>query len=734
MANRLMNLGVSATGLRPRGSRRALYRGLLLGASAALTAGYLAAAYVVLPDELPSASYWLSALGFVVLALSTYVLASRPVPLTEESVHRLRQEHPTDFGRQLRLLRARQHRTIRIPAVGELSARLAGGLLVLASSAAWWLSPWGPVRVVPPNVGDLTAALGEDLAAVMLVLPDDHMVLAQPPVLPATLKKKARLVRDDADPYSLAIRALGRPDFGEARRQLDHMAASDESDPVRLKVAMAQIEMYAGGFTKAVGLYKEAVAQKPDNPMLWCQLAAAQIQAGHWAAAQPALEQAQRLCRQQGEAAQRAAAARQHLASLLAIVSCRDFDEAVKSIEDSREPSKKAVGEEHPLLAANMNNQAVLYVLQANAAGAEPLLRLAESMWTTNLGAEDSRVAAARSSLARLKLRLGDYTEAETLLDQSEAGMNEAAPADHPARIVTLNLRAAIQQARGDFKAAKDTADEALAVAQAALGSEHPWSAAVADHLAILHAELGWHARAYQYGSRALVTQTRLWGPRHPFLCGNLDHLAGICVVQKSYREASECLIKAEEVGRLAFKRGHPLAGDLAATRGRLDRAQGRASNARKALDRARQTYETAFSKEHPSLARVLGDLASLENTASGADEGIDLCERAIEILERTAGEEHPEIARLLTGRAALDLLRDNAEEARLHLERAVAIEEKRLPAHHPQRAATLEVLATALATLSPQDTEGPARLRVRAAEILARHQEEDRSEPERKP
>ena len=172
--------------LRPASSGRHPYRRWVLVLAFVLLAAYVAAGYCWLHEQ-PAFVQRLLALGFVALATTTFLLATRPADLSSEMAMRMRHSQQTDFGRQLRAMRAQQHRTVKIPGLGEVGIRFLGGVCVFLGSAGWWLTPWAPVTVKPPILDDLTIPLGEDLVAAMLVLPNDHVVIVQPPVPSAAI-------------------------------------------------------------------------------------------------------------------------------------------------------------------------------------------------------------------------------------------------------------------------------------------------------------------------------------------------------------------------------------------------------------------------------------------------------------------------------------------------------------------------------------------------------------------
>jgi len=727
MAHRALDPYGTATTPRLLGLWRSRWRYALALLVAAGTAGYAVALHYLLP-EVWVVGQRLLALGFAMLAVTTYVLATELAGLSQEILRH------TAYGRVeghlLGRRRVRQ-RMVRIPGLGEISLRLLGGTGVLLVAGGWWLTPWTPVRVKPPVLGNLTGPLAEDLVAAMLVLPNDCMAVVQPPQPPAWLRHVTQEFRDNAAAYPLAMRCLAAGDFAAARAYLAQAAAGQEIDAPAEKVLTAQVEMYAARFPEAARGYRAALALKADDPMLWCQLAAAWIQAGQFDAAAPALAAAERLCGQTAEHSQRATAACRHLQSLLAMARCKDFDEVVKSVEEARETCKKAVGEEHVLVAANLNNEAVLYVLRATDSGAGELFDFSLAIGTKALGPDDPRVATVRCNLAVLRYREAQYDKAADLLAKPVGVPADPAFQNHPARIARLNLQAMLCRARGRPASGEDdpallAVAEAQAIAQKTLDPDHPWAAVLAGSLAAVYTDHALYAKAGQQATEAKRLTRKLWGPEHPFMAEQLNHLAAIGGLQEAYEEAAGLCQQAQKIAERSFGTRHPVLADIFATRGRLEIAQGRPRNAERSLARARDIYEAVYGKENPAVACVLGDLASLSKGPAGLERGIDSYALAIDIMEKSAGQEHPLIAWLLCGMATLQIEQQKFDKAEESLDRALDIQRKMLPPNHPDLAATMKAYALWYNKRTPPKPASAAEMQAQAEEILARHRQED--------
>jgi tetratricopeptide (TPR) repeat protein len=707
--------------------------------AAVLLVAYVAAAYIAVPllaksRYIPAAAQRALALGFAALAVTTFLLATPPKEVPPEMLDRLREAKHGEFAKQFRALRAQQNRRIRIPGVGDVSLRTLGAAAVVVISGGWWLTPWAPVLAKSPTIGDLSVPLGEDLVAAILVLPDECQAVVEPPVLPPELRAQASIVRDDAKPYQLALRALVRGDYAEAQAQLGRSLQAHDAEEFQVQLTLAQAAMYAGRFGEAITAYQAATGLKADQPLVWCQLAAAQIHAGQFALADRPLERAARLCHDQPEATRRVAAACEHLRGLLAVTRAKDFDDAVRQIDESRAECTNAVGEEDFLVAANWNNQAVLHVLRAEYPEAKELFTHAKDIWSDRSGPQEPHVAAVLANQAAMACAQAQYADAEKLLDRAESLAAEMLPAEHPARIAAMNLRAVLQRARGEYWRAQATAESALRISEKNLPADHPCATAVVETLAAVYADRGRYAKAYPCSLRGVSETSHLWGPDHPFLAAAMNRQAEVSLLMKSYSEAESSCREALRLAQRAFGKQHPIVAAVLTTRGRLAYAQGRTAAAKDSLRRACDIWLAVFH-EHPDLAEAQAELASVEaEKPDGLAVAAEDYARAMEMLEKFLGEQHPRVARLLAGQAVIDLNLEKIAEAKSCLDRALAIQEaavrdKVLVEHPPDLAATLDVYATLLRKIKPPDRGRAAEMEARARDILAKHAEEDRPE-----
>ena len=79
-----------------------------------------------------------------------------------------------------------------------------------------------------------------------------------------------------------------------------------------------------------------------------------------------------------------------------------DYDRALEVAKRALEVAGKALGPDHPDVAANRNNLAALYYAQGDYAQAEPLFKRSLAIWEKALGPDHPNVANALENIASL--------------------------------------------------------------------------------------------------------------------------------------------------------------------------------------------------------------------------------------------------------------------------------------------------------------------------------------------
>jgi len=674
-------------------------------------------------------------LVFVGLFVLVYLLATGHVETPEEVLFRLRRGQSADFGKRLRAA-AQEPRRVRLPVAGEVSVRTLGAVLVGVLGAGWWLT-LAPVGIRKLTVEDITFGLTDEIKAVILVMPDETVVLPQPPIVPASVRELAARITEQSDPYQRALKATAEGRFEDARDLLTVAADKKDAELGKITLARAINEMYAAGFPEAARWYEELLLRQPDDTDLLCQAAVARMQAGEFDEAAPLAEHAVEVCREKLPADDEAWAPVLHARAALLVVRGEALEEAHQAAGRSRDIWSEALGADHRFVAASRNNQAAIYLMQDKHSGALELYNWARESWTKNLGETHPYVAASLQNVALLEIASGAYEEARKLLQRAleirDAAVREAAlPANHPILALSYGALARLAVMRGQYETAEPMAFQALQTAEKGLGPEHPLVGAAADTLGALYTAQARYTKAESARLRALAIYEKTWGAEHPVVAGTLAGLADLYLCQKHYPKVEERLDRMQAILEESYGEEDPRTAVVLVLRGRLELARAQPREARPLLGDALKILTESYGEEHPEVARVLGNLAALNSgsTAAAYQRGLDEYEKALAMAEEFLGDEHPEVARLWYGLAKLHYTAGKLPESRTALQRALDIQRTTLPPFHPDLAATYSAFAKVFAEdQGPEAAATAADMRRKAQRVLTLYEQENRPE-----
>jgi tetratricopeptide (TPR) repeat protein len=339
---------------------------------------------------------------------------------------------------------------------------------------------------------------------------------------------------------------------------------------------------------------------------------------------------------------------------------------------------EKALGPDHPDVAAALNGLTLLYTNQGKYARGELLIQRALANWERALGPDHPYVATGLNNLAVLYKNQGKYAEAEPLFQRALAIDEKSLGPNHPAVATDLNNLATLCYEQGKYAQAEPLYQRALAILEKVLGPEHPDVATSLNNLALPYHTQGKDAQAEPLYQRALAIREKALGPQHPDVAAGLNNLAGLYKNQGKYVQAE------------------PL------------------------YQRALAIWEKVLGPEHPNVAAGLNNLAALYDDQGKYAQAEPLFRRALAIDEKALGPNHPGVARGLNNLALHYKRQGKCAQAEPLYQRALAINEKALDPEHPNLATALENYALLLREMK----RGAAarKLEARAQAIRAAH------------
>ncbi|MBC1280761.1 tetratricopeptide repeat protein, partial [Nostoc sp. UCD121] len=330
------------------------------------------------------------------------------------------------------------------------------------------------------------------------------------------------------------------------------------------------------------------------------------------------------------------------------------YNQALPWYEQCLEVTKKRLGEEHPSVAASLNNLAGLYRSQGRYSEAEPLYIQALALTCKLLGKEHPDVAASLNNLAGLYRSQGRYSEAEPLYIQALALWRKLLGKEHPDVASSLNNLAGLYRSQGRYSEAEPLYIQALALWRKLLGKEHPDVASSLNNLAGLYRSQGRYSEAEPLYIQALALWRKLLGKEHPDVASSLNNLAGLYRSQGRYSEAEPLYIQALALRRKLLGEEHPdVATSLNNLAGLYD-SQGRYSEAEPLYIQALALRRKLLGEEHPDVAQSLNNLATLYDSQGRYSEAEPLYIQALALWRKLLGKEHPSVATSLNNLALL--------------------------------------------------------------------------------
>jgi nephrocystin-3 len=226
--------------------------------------------------------------------------------------------------------------------------------------------------------------------------------------------------------------------------------------------------------------------------------------------------------------------------------------------EQALKIDEKALGPDHPDVAADLNNLALLYHAQGKYEQALPLYQRALEICEKALGPDHPAVATALNSLALLYHEQGKHEQALPLYQRALEIDEKALGPDHPDVATDLNSLAVLYRAQGKYEQALPLYQRALKIDEKALRPDHPDVTRALNNLAELYHKQGKYEQALPLYQRALKINEKALGPDDPAVAANLNNLALLYYAQGKYEQALPLCQRALKISEKALGGNHP--------------------------------------------------------------------------------------------------------------------------------------------------------------------------------
>ncbi len=255
--------------------------------------------------------------------------------------------------------------------------------------------------------------------------------------------------------------------------------------------------------------------------------------------------------------------------------------------------------------ATRISILATVHRFTGDHAQAQTLHERALAIREKALGPEHPDVAASLNNLANLHYATAELTLARPLYERALAIWEEALGPEHPDVAASLNNLANVYQAAREYGLAQTTYERAVAIWEKALGPDHPDFAHALVNLAQLHYVVGDYSQARTLHERALAIWEKVGGPDHIDVAASLAGLADVSVAVGDNRGAVRLLERAIKIysQHAGVQQGEPAAA-FALAKG-LIAGGGDRSRARALAEQARAGWREAGEAEAERLAEI---------------------------------------------------------------------------------------------------------------------------------
>jgi tetratricopeptide (TPR) repeat protein len=235
-----------------------------------------------------------------------------------------------------------------------------------------------------------------------------------------------------------------------------------------------------------------------------------------------------------------------------------EYDLAAVTLTKCCEEIQSRLGENHPHVAASLNNLAGLYRCQGKYAEAEPLYKRSVSLIKQLLGENNLHVAIGINNLAGLYRCQGRYAEAEPLYKRSVSLIKQLLGENNLHVAIGINNLAGLYRCQGRYAEAEPLYKRSVSLIKQLLGENNPSVATSLNNLAELYQFQSRYAEAEPLYKHSLSLKEQRLGENHPSVAASLNNLAGLYESQGRYAEAEPLYVRAIAIYQERLGENHP--------------------------------------------------------------------------------------------------------------------------------------------------------------------------------
>ncbi|MEM9453713.1 MAG: serine/threonine-protein kinase [Myxococcota bacterium] len=214
----------------------------------------------------------------------------------------------------------------------------------------------------------------------------------------------------------------------------------------------------------------------------------------------------------------------------IVLLSRKDHQSAQHHFERALAIYEKAVGPDHPHVAASLNSLGAVFNSMGDYENAQHHFERALAIWEKARGPDHPHVAYSLIGLGAVFSSKGDYEDARHHYERALAIWEKALDPDHPSVATSLNNLGATFSSMGDYENAQHHYERALAMMEKTRGPDHPDVATSLHNLGAMFSSMGDYENARHHYERALTILEKALGPDHPQVAYSLVGMAKVAL------------------------------------------------------------------------------------------------------------------------------------------------------------------------------------------------------------
>jgi CHAT domain-containing protein/Tfp pilus assembly protein PilF len=364
-----------------------------------------------------------------------------------------------------------------------------------------------------------------------------------------------------------------------------------------------------------------------------------------------------------------------------------DYSRAELLFQRALAINEKAFGSDHPAAAEANDNLAKNYNAKGNYAEAERLARNVLSIRQKVLRPDHFLVAVALGTLGDIFLAKGEYANARSFSEQALQITAKSYTADDLPHADASSRLARVEIKLGNYSSAEQLLTQASHTRETVAGQESLLAADSIYDLGYLYLIKNDNLKSEQMNLRALSLKEKILGPDHLQLSLILHNLGLIYYRRGDYRTAETYYQRALAIKEKTLGSSHPLLAATVNNLGLMYWRQRDYDKAKKFYIRALEICEKAYGVDSADTTFPLGNLGIIAKETGDYESAERYYKRSLVIEEKIFGPENPRVG--ITVESLGILYRDKGDYAKAepYFLRAVAITEKSLGPDHPDNA-----------------------------------------------